>query len=115
MNPATALTEHPLSLQKLALVTELAGGLSREQLAWASGYLAGIAATSAARPAATTSATPAATPAANQLTILSASHTGNGRQLAERLLAGARQAGIGARVVKAGDYSPRDIARETHL
>lgn len=115
MNPVAALAEHPLSPQKLALVTELAGGLSREQLAWASGYLAGIAAASAARPAATTSATPAATPAANQLTILSASHTGNGRQLAERLLAGARQAGIGARVVKASDYSPRDIARETHL
>jgi len=104
-----ASQELPLPPEKRRLIADLASGLDREQLTWVSGYLAGLAATATARE-------PAAAPApAAQLTILSASHTGNGRQLGERLLASARQAGTPARLVKAGEYALRDLARERFL
>jgi len=104
-----ASQELPLPPEKRRLVADLAAGLDRDQLTWVSGYLAGLAATATARQ-------PAAAPApAAQLTILSASHTGNGRQLGERLLASARQAGTPARLVKAGEYALRDLARERFL
>jgi sulfite reductase (NADPH) flavoprotein alpha-component len=103
-----------LPADRAAAAQKLAAGLEPAQLAWLSGYFAGLAAGaspsgSAARPPA------AAAEAAPTLTILSASHTGNGRKIAERLFAATRAQGIAARLVKAGDYSPRELARETLL
>ena len=63
-------------------------------------------------------AQPALAPAAQaapSLTIISASHTGNGRKISEKLLAAVQAAGVQARMVKAGDYQPREIAKEKLL
>ena len=57
----------------------------------------------------------AAAVAAPSLTIISASHTGNGRKICEKLQAAVQAAGVQARVVKAGDYQPREIAKEKLL
>ena len=117
---------------------QLATELNREQLMWLSGYFAGAAAAApssipafqsnllgqarahapAAAPAAFTpaAAAPAAAAiAAPSLTIISASHTGNGRKLSEKLLAAVQALGVQARMVKAGDYQPREIAKEKLL
>jgi sulfite reductase (NADPH) flavoprotein alpha-component len=118
---------------------QLATELNREQLMWLSGYFAGAAAVAPssipafqpnllggqarahAQPAAPTAFTPAATApaaagvAAPSLTIISASHTGNGRKISEKLLAAVQALGVQARMVKAGDYQPREIAREKLL
>jgi sulfite reductase (NADPH) flavoprotein alpha-component len=118
---------------------QLATELNREQLMWLSGYFAGAAAAApssipafqanllggqarahppAAAPAtfSPAAAAPAAAVApAPSLTIISASHTGNGRKICEKLLAEVKALGIQARMIKAGDYQPREIAKEKLL
>ena len=117
---------------------QLATELNREQLMWLSGYFAGAAAAApssipgfqgnmlgaqaraqlapAAAPAVPTPFAPAAAAvAAPTLTIISASHTGNGRKICEKLAAAVQAAGVQARVVKAGDFQPREIAKEKLL
>jgi sulfite reductase (NADPH) flavoprotein alpha-component len=132
----------PIPDDRRQLLTQLATELNREQLLWLSGYFAGAAAATpsgipafqenslgghaarAAQPAlaqvSTLTPAPAAAPAAAvaaapSLTIISASHTGNGRKISEKLLAAVQALGIQARVVKAGDYQPREIAKEKLL
>ena len=118
----------PIPDERRGLLTQLATGLDREQLLWLSGYFAGVAAATpsgvpaiagpCARRAGCGAAQPALAPAAQaapSLTIISASHTGNGRKICEKLLAAVQAAGVQARVVKAGDYQPREIAKEKLL
>ena len=132
----------PIPDDRRQLLQQLATELNREQLLWLSGYFAGAAAATpsgipafqenqlgghAARapqptlapvaqvaPAAATAPAAAAAPAPS-LTIISASHTGNGRKVSEKLLAAVQALGIQARMVKAGDYQPREIAKEKLL
>jgi sulfite reductase (NADPH) flavoprotein alpha-component len=118
----------PIPDERRGLLTQLATGLDREQLLWLSGYFAGVAAATPSgapsiaghvlgAPAAGLPA-PALAPAAQaapSLTILSASHTGNGRKISEKLLAAVQSVGVQARLVKAGDYQPREIAKEKLL
>ena len=117
---------------------QLATELNREQLMWLSGYFAGAAAAApssipgfqgnmlgaqARAQLAPANAAAAATPimpaaaavAVPTLTIISASHTGNGRKICEKLAAAVQAAGVQARVVKAGDFQPREIAKEKLL
>jgi sulfite reductase (NADPH) flavoprotein alpha-component len=117
---------------------QLATELNREQLMWLSGYFAGAAAAApssipgfqgnmlgaqaraqlapATAPAAATPFAPAAAAVAvPTLTIISASHTGNGRKICEKLAAAVQTAGVQARVIKAGDFQPREIAKEKLL
>jgi sulfite reductase (NADPH) flavoprotein alpha-component len=131
----------PIPDDRRQLLAQLATELNREQLLWLSGYFAGAAAaTPSGIPAfqenllgghaarapqaalATVSAVTAAQPAAAaaaapapSLTIISASHTNNGRKISEKLLAAVQALGIQARMVKAGDYQPREIAKEKLL
>src|SRR3954464_13768086 len=131
----------PIPDDRRQLLAQLATELNREQLLWLSGYFAGAAAATpsgipafqenlhgghAARApkAALASVTPvapapvapaAALAPAPSLTIISASHTGNGRKICEKLLAAVQALGVQARVVKAGDYQPREIAKEKLL
>ncbi len=133
----------PIPDDRRQLLTQLATELNREQLLWLSGYFAGAAAATpsgipqfqenllgghAARapqpqiapfpvhgvpgaapaPAAAAVATPT-------LTIVSASHTGNGRKICEKLLTAVQALGVQARMIKAGDYQPREIAKEKLL
>ena len=130
----------PIPDDRRQLLTQLATELNREQLLWLSGYFAGAAAATpsgipafqenllgghAARapqhtlasvtPVTAAQAPAAAAVAAPSLTIISASHTGNGRKICEKLQAAVQAAGVQARVVKAGDYQPREIAKEKLL
>ncbi|HKU89391.1 MAG TPA: assimilatory sulfite reductase (NADPH) flavoprotein subunit [Steroidobacteraceae bacterium] len=118
---------------------QLATELNREQLMWLSGYFAGAAAAAPSSipgfqsnllggaqaraqvqaPAASAQVAPiapaAAAAVAPSLTIISASHTGNGRKISEKLLAAVQALGVQARMIKAGDYQPREIAKEKLL
>ncbi len=131
----------PIPDDRRQLLAQLATELNREQLLWLSGYFAGAAAATpsgipafqenlhgghaarAAQPAlasvspvgAAPVAPAAAAVAVPTLTIISASHTGNGRKICEKLQAAVQAAGVQARVVKAGDYQPREIAKEKLL
>jgi NADPH-dependent sulfite reductase flavoprotein alpha-component len=49
------------------------------------------------------------------VTLLVASHTGNGRNFARRVAAQAQQAGIRVRTVNMGSYPPADLAGEKNL
>jgi sulfite reductase (NADPH) flavoprotein alpha-component len=126
----------PIPEERRDQLQQLATELNREQLMWLSGYFAGAAAAApssipafqgnllgsaqaraqlpAAAPVAPI-APAAAAVAAPTLTIISASHTGNGRKISEKLLAAVQGIGLQARMVKAGDYNPRDIAKEKLL
>jgi sulfite reductase (NADPH) flavoprotein alpha-component len=129
----------PIPEDRRHLLQQLVTELNREQLMFLSGYFAGAAAATptgipaftenlpgaqarAAQPqlapvsaGVTPIAAAAAVAAAPSLTIISASHTGNGRKISEKLLAAVQALGMQARVVKAGDYNPRDIAKEKLL
>ncbi|MDF3022039.1 MAG: sulfite reductase subunit alpha [Steroidobacteraceae bacterium] len=129
----------PIPEERRDQLQQLTTELNREQLMWLSGYFAGAAAAApssipgfqsnllsgaqaraqhapAGAPAAVAPIAPAAAAAAvPTLTILSASHTGNGRKISEKLLAAVQALGVQARVVKAGDYQPREIAKEKLL
>jgi len=129
----------PIPEDRRDQLQQLATELNREQLMWLSGYFAGAAAaapssipgfqgnllggqaraqhsSAAAAPAAfTPPATAAAAAPLPTLTIISASHTGNGRKICEKLLAAVQALGMQARVIKAGDYQPREIAKEKLL
>jgi sulfite reductase (NADPH) flavoprotein alpha-component len=126
----------PIPEERRDQLQQLATELNREQLMWLSGYFAGAAAAApssipgfqnnllggharaqlqhANAPAAVAPLAPAAA-AAPSLTIISASHTGNGRKISDKLLAAVQALGIQARVIKAGDYQPREIAKEKLL
>jgi sulfite reductase (NADPH) flavoprotein alpha-component len=129
----------PIPEERRDQLQQLTTELNREQLMWLSGYFAGAAAAAPssipafqpnllsgahARAQTAPSGTPAAVapiaaasaPAAvPTVTILSASHTGNGRKISEKLLANVQALGVQARMVKAGDFNPREIAKEKLL
>jgi sulfite reductase (NADPH) flavoprotein alpha-component len=129
----------PIPEERRDQLQQLTTELNREQLMWLSGYFAGAAAAapssipafqpnllsgaharSQAAPAGAPApvapiATAAAAAAVPTVTILSASHTGNGRKISEKLLANVQALGVPARLVKAGDFNPREIAKEKLL
>ena len=130
----------PIPEERRDQLQQLATELNREQLMWLSGYFAGAAMaapsnipafqnnlpgaqarTPLGSPAAVpqafapAGATAAPAPALPTVTIISASHTGNGRKISEKLLANVQALGMPARMIKAGDYQPREIAKEKLL
>jgi len=128
----------PIPEDRRDQLQQLATELNREQLMWLSGYFAGAAAaapssipgfqnnllggqartqlSSAAAPASFAPTAPAAAAAPlPTVTVISASHTGNGRKISEKLAAAVQALGMQARMIKAGDYQPREIAKEKLL
>jgi sulfite reductase (NADPH) flavoprotein alpha-component len=131
----------PIPEERRDQLQQLATELNREQLMWLSGYFAGAAmaapsnipafqnqlpgmqaraqlAPTAAAPQAFAPAVPQAAAAAAPVptvTVISASHTGNGRKISEKLVANIQALGFQARMIKAGDYQPREIAKEKLL
>ena len=124
----------PIPEERRDQLQQLTTELNREQLMWLSGYFAGAAAAApssipafqnnllggqARAPIPTASVAQAAPAGAAApvptLTIISASHTGNGRKISEKLLANVQALGVQARVVKAGDFQPREVAKEKLL
>ena len=101
--PNSEITLNDFQLQRLTLAIQ---GLSGQQLHWASGYLAGLSVTQQPHLNETKS---------QRATILYATHTGNGRSIAEKLAADAQQQGINSRVLSVADYKPRDLTKEQIL
>ncbi len=95
----------PLDERRIAEVRDAVAGLTSAELAWVSGYVAGLAAGPAP-------AEPAAAPD-NTLTILYGSQTGNGQAIAEALAERGRDAGFAASLVNLADYKPSSLKRET--
>lgn len=105
--PIAAVPRGGLDAPRLARLQAAAAGLGREELLWASGYLAGLAEAGAAvAPAA-----PANDPAP-RLAVLYGSQTGNGRGVAERLAAAAQAKGLAVEVTSMADYRPARLAGE---
>jgi sulfite reductase (NADPH) flavoprotein alpha-component len=129
----------PIPEERRDQLQQLATELNREQLMWLSGYFAGAAMAAPSNIPAFQNNLPgaqartqlsapvpapqafapagaaAAAPALPTVTIISASHTGNGRKISEKLLANVQALGMPARMIKAGDYQPREIAKEKLL
>lgn len=99
-------TTGPLDGHQFSRLTQAIQGLTADQLSWASGYLAGVAALPAQAPEATD------TP---WLTILYASQGGNARSVAEALASDATERGLAPRLVSAEQYRPRDLSKEKLL
>lgn len=113
LKTATSPPQAPLDRDQLARLTQVVQELGADQLIWASGYLAGLA---AARPAATGSlASVPSDPAkgGRQLTIFYGSQTGNARRAAEQALARATSQHLPARLVNLAEYTPRQLKQET--
>ncbi|NWK57363.1 assimilatory sulfite reductase (NADPH) flavoprotein subunit [Verrucomicrobiaceae bacterium N1E253] len=92
-------------VQKQQLGVALAT-LSPEQVAWVSGYMAGLQAS----PQAATALTAPVAPAADRLlTVLYGTESGNSEELAEQLLKAAKQKGFKAKVTNMADASPSDL------
>ena len=89
--------------QNLALAVQ---GLSRQQLNWASGYLAGLSQAQTSDQAAA---------ALDQITILYASQTGNAQSIARQLESEYKASGFNTRLISSADYRGRDLAKEKYL
>ncbi len=109
----------PLDAERADRLAELVRGLDAPGLLWISGYAAGLAAASnpvtwgAAAPAAIPPAADADAPRA--ATIVYGSHTGNGRRISEALGERLLARGLRVRVLRAGEYATKDLARERRL
>jgi len=100
----------PLPEESLAGLRAAATGYSAEQLLWASGYLAGLAAAGAAPQAPAQVADPGL-----RLTILYGSQTGNGRAVAAQLAASAERRGVAAELISMADFPTSRLRRERLL
>lgn len=109
-NNFSALTE-----QQMQLLSSTAASLTKEQLIWASGFLAGLAGSANALPIPSSSASTNADVAQATLTILYGSQTGNAKGIANNYKASALEQGFKANVVSMADYKPRQLKNETHL
>ncbi|HQX46331.1 MAG TPA: flavodoxin domain-containing protein, partial [Steroidobacteraceae bacterium] len=103
----------PLPEPRLRLLTELTQGLDAGALLYVSGYAAGLAA--AQRNGHTAVQVSSQAIERERATVLYASHTGNGRRIAEKLAASLESRGLSARAVAAGDYATRELAQERLL
>ena len=89
----------PLGANKTGALHALVEGLSREQVAWVSGYLAGLGAAPAAAP----------TP---EVTVLYGSQSGNAERVARDLHARLTGRGLAARIDSLGAYPATRLKRE---
>ena len=97
------------------LLTELnalAGRLDAQQLWWASGYLAGVAAAAAPGIAGSTPAAPEASPT-HTWTVFYATETGNCRSIAGELVASAQAMGAEARAIDLAEFRPAQLKKES--
>jgi sulfite reductase (NADPH) flavoprotein alpha-component len=103
---------------KLKIVEELIAASSREELAWISGYLAGVAAGGGANVAAAASAVAggsAAQQKPGKITIAYGTETGNSKKLASDFAAKAKKSGINAKLVSLDQYRLTDLPKEEYF
>ena len=125
MQQALAQSIPPLDAVETDKLESAIAAFTPDQLNWASGYLAGVAA--ARRAAQTVSPqaaldltpepqAPAAAPGQLQgLTVLYGSQTGNGQGVAETLAVKAREQGMPVRLESMADFEPRKLKSEQHV
>jgi sulfite reductase (NADPH) flavoprotein alpha-component len=109
---AVQLPEYPLEAARVDLLARLVDGLDAPALQWISGYAAGLA-TAQGGPARIAPVPEIDT--APLATIIFGSQTGNGRRVAESLSASLLALGIHARLMRAGEYPLRELAKERRL
>jgi sulfite reductase (NADPH) flavoprotein alpha-component len=107
-------TISPLTIEQLEQFTQLTGSFSKEQLLWASGYLAGLSAQHATPDTKPQTIVKAPT-TQNTLTILYGSRTGNGEGLAKKAKKLAEELHISATLKSMADYKVRDLQSEKNL
>ncbi|MBT3093588.1 MAG: assimilatory sulfite reductase (NADPH) flavoprotein subunit [Candidatus Thiodiazotropha sp. (ex Lucina pensylvanica)] len=100
-------SNHPLERVQLSRLLQAVEGLNKQQLTWASGYLAGLG---VLEP--TVAKAPDQVPG---MTILYATQGGNARSVAEALAENATAQGFAPRLVSADSYRPRDLTKEQVL
>lgn len=104
---------------KLKMVQELVGALSREELVWAEGYLAGILAGKEGAEQQQTNASEAGPVAvsapAGKLTIVYGTETGNSKKLATDLAAKAKKKNLLVKLASLDQYRLTDITKEENL
>jgi len=100
----------PADERLLADLNGLAGRLDQQQLWWASGYLAGLA---AAQPGGAQAPAAEDAPAVTW-SVFYATETGNCRSIANELVAEAQALGADARAVDLADFRPAQLKKESH-
>lgn len=105
LNNLSAFTS-PLSASQLTQLQQATSGLSTTQIAWVSGYLAGIG---------QETITQLAPPSGQSLTILVASQTGNAKAVAQQLAEQATNKGINNTLISMADYKIKTIKDESHV
>jgi len=99
-----------LTGDKLKIVQDLIVSSSKEELAWMSGYFAGIATGSIESRQAS-----AVTPAVNKITIAYGTETGNSKKLATTFAATAKKKGVQAKLVSLDQYRITDLPKEEYF
>src|SRR5690625_2324235 len=114
-------TNSPFNREQVEQINRLVQDLQADQMAWISGYLAGL--TAAGHPAANEGAAvarPVPAPAASagtapEITILYASETGNSEEVARQAAQRAEARGLKARVEDMLDFKKAQLKKTTHL
>ncbi len=109
---ATLQVQAPLSREQISRLSQSVSDLGHDQLIWASGYMAGLAANRALLAVPTLSASEPVK-AGRALTIFYGSQTGNSRRLAELAHTQAISQQVPVKLVNLADYSPRLLKQET--
>ena len=108
-----SLENQPISARKMQQLNAFTEGLTPAQLAWASGYLAGLG--QLGQPGAGMAAASTATASGPALSILFGSQTGNGEKLAELLQQRATERGYATVLKNLADYKKSELKKEEHL
>ncbi|MBM4226785.1 MAG: hypothetical protein FJ164_03395 [Gammaproteobacteria bacterium] len=112
--PVQNLPSFPLDPAQFQGLEAASRTLNPDQLVWASGYLAGLAAARRLSPAANLSGQVLALPTTGpSLTILYGSQTGNSRRVAETAAEAARAARLPVKLQSLGEFPPRQLGRES--
>lgn len=112
--PVQNLPSFPLDPAQFEGLEAASRTLNPEQLLWASGYLAGLAAGRRLSPVASAPGQVVSLPGTGPgLTILYGSQTGNSRRVAETAAEAARSARLPVRVQSLGEFPARQLGRES--
>lgn len=109
----------PLNEQQLKALHDIVDDLNDQSKAWLSGYLWGVSQAASPKPVASPSASafdvtePQRVPPS--ITLLSASQTGNARQVAQQLHDELSSAGLTVTHTAIGNYKPKALANEQYL
>lgn len=105
----------PLQEQQLSKITQAVSGLSRDQLVWTSGFLAGMAQGQAGDTGTIASVESQNSAASASITVMYGSQTGNAKHAASDYAEILNAKGLTVNLVNMADYKPRKIKDESYL